>query len=314
MKKLMLFLVALVMLTVPVFSLAQTEGKVWKIGVTTQSWEFEFIKNMVRALEAIDEEMDNVELILYDSQDSIEKQLGDVDSMIVAEVDGILLNALSFEGTSSAVEAAKAAGIPLVEFISYTENTDYATFVGTDVKSSGVMAGKFVAEVLNGKGNVFELQGQIGHTAQINRGAGIAEALAEYPDIKIVASQSGEFSKDKAMGVTEAWLLQYGVGEIDAIVAHNDQMALGAMNACIAAGRSEIKIVGIDGDYEALTAIQEGTMTATMVDYAEYECELAVQEMVSILKGNEPKGKIIAEYVLVSTPEDAQVWLEKRSQ
>ena len=98
--------------------------------------EYEFIKNMVRALESIDKEMENVELILFDSQDSIEKQLGDVDSMIVAEVDGILLNALSYEGTSSAVEAAKAAKIPLVEFISYTENTDYATFVGTDVKSS----------------------------------------------------------------------------------------------------------------------------------------------------------------------------------
>lgn len=314
MKKLMLLLLVLVMLTAPALSLAQTEGKVWKIGVTTQSWEYEFIKNMVRALEAIDKEMDNVELILYDSQDSIEKQLGDVDSMIVAEVDGILLNALSFEGTSSAVAAAKTAGIPLVEFISYTENTDYATFVGTDVKSSGVMAGKFVAEALNGKGKVFELQGQIGHTAQINRGAGIAEALADYPDIKVVASQSGEFSKDKAMGVTEAWLLQYGVGEIDAIVAHNDQMALGAMNACISSGRPEIKIIGIDGDYEALTAIQEGTMAATMVDYAEYECELAVKEMVSILEGNEPKGKIIAEYVQVSTPEEAQVWLERRSQ
>ena len=176
------------------------------------------------------------------------------------------------------------------------------------------MAGSYAAEVLGGKGKIFELQGQIGHTAQINRGAGIAEALAKYPDIQIVASLSGEFSKEQAMSVTEAWLLQYGVGEIDAIVAHNDQMALGAMNACVAAGRPEIKIIGIDGDYEALSAIQEGKMAATMVDYAEYECELAVKEMVSILEGNEPKGKIIAEYVLVSTPEEAKTWLEKRAQ
>lgn len=287
--------------------------KVWKIGVSTQSWEYEFLKNMVNALKKIDEEMDNVELILYDSEDSVEKQLADVDNMISGEVDGIMLNCLSFEGSSSAVEACKAAGIPLVEFVSYTENEDYATFVGTDVKSSGIMAGKFVADALGGKGNVFEIQGQIGHTAQINRGAGIAEALGKYPDITIKESQCGEFNKETAMNITEAWLLQYGEGEIDAIIAHNDQMALGAMNACIAAGRPEIKIVGIDGDMEALQAIQDGTMAATMVDYCEYECQLAVEEMVSILEGNEPKGKIYADYVCVSTPEDAAEWIAKRS-
>ena len=290
-----------------------TEGKVWRIGVSTQSWEYEFIKNMVNALKAIDAKMDNVELLLYDSEDSIEKQLGDVDSMIADEVDGILLNCLSYEGCSSAVEACEAAGIPLVEFISYTENENYATFVGTDVKSSGIMAGEFIADALGGKGNVFEIQGIIGHTAQINRGAGIKEALDKYPDVTIKESQCGEFNKETAMNITEAWLLQYDVGEIDAIVAHNDQMALGAMNACIAAGRPEIKIVGIDGDLEALNAVEEGTMAATMVDYCEYECELAVNEMVSILDGNEPKGTIYADYVCVSTPEEAAEWIAKRS-
>lgn len=290
-----------------------TDGKVWRIGVSTQSWEYEFIKNMINALKDIDAKMDNVELVLYDSEDSIEKQLSDVDSMIADDVDGILLNCLSYEGCSSAVEACSTAGIPLVEFISYTENEDYATFVGTDVKSSGIMAGEYIADALGGKGNVFEIQGIIGHTAQINRGAGIKEALDKYPDITIKESQCGEFNKETAMNITEAWLLQYDVGEIDAIVAHNDQMALGAMNACIAAGRTEIKIVGIDGDLEALNAIEDGTMAATMVDYCEYECELAVNEMVSILDGNEPQGKIYADYVCVSTPEEAAEWIAKRS-
>lgn len=289
------------------------DSKVWRIGVSTQSWEYEFIKNMVNALKDIDAKMDNVELVLYDSEDSIEKQLADIDSMIADNVDGILLNCLSYEGCSSAVEACNAAGIPLVEFISYTENEEYKTFVGTDVKSSGIMAGEFIAESLGGKGNVFEIQGIIGHTAQINRGAGIKEALDKYPDITIKESLCGEFNKETAMNITEAWLLQYDVGEIDAIVAHNDQMALGAMNACIAAGRTEIKVVGIDGDLEALTAVEEGTMAATIVDYCEYECELAVNEMVSILEGNAAKGTIYADYVCVSTIEDAKEWIAKRS-
>ena len=115
------------------------------------------------------------------------------------------------------------------------------------------------------------------------------------------------------MNLTEAWLLQYDVGEIDAIIAHNDQMALGAMNACIAAGRPEIKIVGIDGDMEALLAVQDGTMAATIVDYCEEEARMAVEEMVSILEGNEPAGQIYVDYVCVSTPEEAEEWIARRS-
>lgn len=292
---------------------SKTEDKVYKIGVSTQAWKYEFIKNMVNALNKLDDEMDNVELVMVDSEDSVEKQLSDIDTMIAQGVDGILLNCLSFEGSSAAVEACKTAGIPLVEFISYTENEDYATFVGTDVKSSGIMAADLIAEAIGEKGKLFEIQGVIGHTAQINRGAGIAEQLENYPDIELVESQSGEFSKDKAMAVTEAWLAKYPEGEIDAIVAHNDQMALGALNACQAANRPEIKIVGIDGDAEALQAVVDGKMAATVLDYCEEECRLAVEEMVSILDGNDPAKEILADYVPVNTVEDAEKFLELRS-
>lgn len=287
--------------------------KVYKIGVSTQAWKYEFIKNMVNALKKLDKKMDNVELVMVDSEDSVEKQLSDVDTMIAQGVDGILLNCLSYEGSSSAVAACRNAGIPLVEFISYTENKDYATFVGTDVKSSGVMAMDLVADAINDKGKLFEIQGVIGHTAQINRGAGIAEELKKYPDIKLAESQSGEFSKDKAMAVTEAWLAKYPKGEIDAIVAHNDQMALGALNACQAANRTEIKIVGIDGDAEALQAVIDGKMAGTVVDYCEEECRLAVEEMVSILDGNTPKKEILADYVPVSGKKEAKKFLDLRS-
>jgi len=287
-------------------------GNIYRIGVSTQAWKYEFIKNMINALKKLDLEMDNIKLILVDSEDSVEKQLADVDTMIAQGVDGILLNCLSYEGTSSAVTACKTAGIPLVEFISYTENEDYATFVGTDVKSSGILAGELIAKSIDRKGSVFELQGIIGHTAQINRGAGITEALNKYPNIKLVESQSGEFSKDKAMAVTESWLTKYPVGKIDAIVAHNDQMALGALNACLGANRTEIKIVGIDGDSEALQAVIDKKMFATVLDYCEEECKMAVNEIVSILNGNTPRKKILVDYVPIDTAEKAQEFLNLR--
>ncbi len=287
--------------------------KEWTIGISTQAWKHEFLKNMVNALNKVDEEMPNVKLIIVDSEDSVEKQLNDVDTLIAQKVDGIILNANSVEGSSPAVDAAKTAGIPLVELVSLTENENYLTFVGTDVKASGMMAGEIAAEITEGKGKVLELQGIMGHSAQINRGAGIAEALEKYPDMTLVESQSGEFTKDKAMSVTEAWLTKYPAGEIDVIIAHNDGMALGAMNACISANRPEIKIIGIDGDYEALQAVVDGTMAATVVDYVEEESKLAVEEMVSILEGNTPKGKILSEYVPVKNADDAKKFMDLRS-
>ena len=290
------------------------DSKVYKIGVSTQGWKNEFIKNAVNALEKLDEEMDNVELVMVDSDDSVEQQLSDVDTLIAQGVDGLLFDCLSTEGSSSAVTACKTVGIPVVEFIAYTENEDYETFVGTDVKSSGVMAMDVAAEAIGEEGNVFEIQGTIGHSGQINRGAGIAEALENYPNIELVESQSGEFSKDTAMSITEAWLTKYPEGEIDAIIAHNDQMALGALNACIAANRTEIKIVGIDGDLEALQAVADGSMAGTIVDYCEEECRLALEEMVSILEGNEPQGEILVDYVPVTDAEGAQEFIDMRSE
>jgi len=306
----LVFAVALMMACAALGTAFAAEQKVWKIGVSTQAWKHEFLKNLVNSLKQTDADMANVELILVDSNDDLQKQLDDVDTLIDQGVDGILLNSLSYEGSSAAVAAAKEAGIPVVEFISYTQNEDYATFVGTNVKQSGIMAGEMIATLLGGKGNVFMIEGIMGHTAQINRGAGIEETLAKYPDIKLVEKQSGEFSKDRAIAVTEAWLTKYD--NIDAIVAHNDGMALGAMNACIAAGRTEIKIVGIDGDFEALQAIIAGTYAGTIVDYCEIEARMAVEEMVSILEGNAPKGKILVDYVPVMTAEEATTFLDLR--
>ena len=89
-------------------------------------------------------------------------------------------------------------------------------------------------------------------------------------------------------------------------------MALGAMNACISANRPEIKIIGIDGDAEALQAVIDGTLAATVVDDVETESQLAVDEMVSILEGNAPEGQILAEYIPITTAVESEGWLEKR--
>lgn len=296
--------------TTEVSTEAPKEEKVWKIGVSTQAWKHEFIKNLVNALKAVDKDMADVELTIIDSEDSVEKQLNDIDTLIAQKVDGIIMDGNSFEGSSPAVDACKKAGIPIVELVAYTQNEGYATFVGTDVKASGIQAGEAIAKLLNGKGNVLMIEGMMGSSGQINRAAGIIEALAKYPDIKLLDKQSGEWSKDKAMAVTENWLTKYP--QIDAIVAHNDGMALGAMNAAVSAGRKEIKIIGIDGDTEALQGIISGTYGASILDDVWEESKLAVIEMRDILNGATPKKKIIVDYIPITDAATAQKYLDQR--
>jgi ABC-type sugar transport system substrate-binding protein len=154
------------------------------------------------------------------------------------------------------------------------------------------------------------IEGMMGASGQINRSAGISEGLAKYPGIKLVEKQTGEWSKDKSIALAENWLTKYP--KIDGIVAQNDGMALGAMNACIAAGRTSIKLVGIDGDSEALQAVIDGTFSATILDDVWTEARLAVEAMRDILAGKDVPKKIIVDYVPVTTKEKAKEFLSQR--
>jgi ABC-type sugar transport system substrate-binding protein len=312
---LMFVCLALLLVLAPSFASGQKDGaaksgKVWKVGVSTQAWKYEFIKNLVNALQAADKNIPELELTIIDSEDSVEKQLNDIDSLIAKKVDGIIMDGNSFEGCSPAVVACKKANIPMVQVVTYTQNEDYHTFVGTDVKSSGFMAADAIAKAVGEKGNVFMIEGMMGASGQINRSAGISEGLAKYPGIKLVEKQTGEWSKDKSIALAENWLTKYP--KIDGIVAQNDGMALGAMNACIAAGRTSIKLVGIDGDSEALQAVIDGTFSATILDDVWTEARLAVEAMRDILAGKDVPKKIIVDYVPVTTKEKAKEFLSQR--
>lgn len=289
------------------------EGKVWKIAVSTTPWDHEYTQNMLASLKEQDAIRDDVELTIVDGGDQVEQELNHIDTLIAQGMDGIIMCPVSVEGSGQAIVAAKAANIPLIEMVSLTENEDYDTFVGTDPKVSGVMAAEAVVDAIGEQGNVLELQGLLGHSGMINRGAGIAEVLDQYPDIKMLDQQTADFEKDKAVSVVETWLAKYPEGEIDAILCHNDAMAIGAMNACASANRPEIKIVGIDGDLENLKAVADGRLLATIVDDIETECVYAIEEMVNILNGSEPKGKILVDYVPVATTEAAEEWITLRS-
>lgn len=269
----------------------------YRIGVAAQGLSHEFIKALVEAMQDKAKEL-NVELLVMDSQDKIETQLSQVDNLVTQKVDAVILNTVDFVGLGPAVDQVKGAGIPLVEVITFTKNENYDVFVGTDPKQSGIFMGEMLAEVLGGKGNVALLQGQIGHSAEITRGQGLQEALFDkYPDIKLITQQTANWNRDEAMRITEDWLQRFP--EIDAIAAQNDEMAMGALQAVEAAGK-DIVVMGIDGIPDALKAVKEGRLAATVLDNVTAEGKRAVEVAVGLIQGEKFEKKELIDYVPVT--------------
>ncbi|WP_010273397.1 substrate-binding domain-containing protein [Paenibacillus senegalensis] len=272
------------------------DGK-YRIGVATQGLSHEFIKALVEAMQEQAETV-NVDLIIMDSQDQIETQLSQVDNLVSQNVDAVILNSVDFVGSGPAVDSVKAAGIPLVEVITFTQNDNYDVFVGTDPKQSGIFMGEILAEALGGKGNVALLQGQIGHSAEITRGEGLQEALFDkYPDIKLLTQQTANWNRDEAMRITEDWLQRFP--DIDAIAAQNDEMAMGALQAVEAVGK-DIIIVGIDGIPDALRAVRDGRLYATVLDNVTEEGKRAVEVAVGLIEGETFENEELVDYVPIT--------------
>lgn len=280
----------------------------YTIGVAAQGLSHEFIKSLVESMQEKADEL-GVELLVMDSRDQIEEQLNQVDNLISRGVDAIILNAVDMVGSSPAVERVKDAGIPLVEAITFTENDNYDVFVGTDPEQSGIMMGEILAERLGGKGNVALLQGQIGHSAEITRGAGLQKSLFDqYPDVKLITQQTANWNRDEAMSITEDWLQRFP--DIDAIAAQNDEMAMGALQAVEAAGRTDIIVVGIDGIADALKAVKEGRLAATVLDNVTEEGKRAVEVAVGLIEGQKFEKKELVDYVPVDASNVDQYYNE----
>lgn len=253
------------------------------IGVSFQGLSDEYIVRLSDAFQARADEL-GVQLQVADGQMDAETQVGQVENFIAQKVDAIVLNPISMDGCAPAVEAANAAGIPIITLISITSNQDLASaYVGSDSVESGLIEGQMMVEDLGGKGNIVVMFGQMGHDAQLGRYEGLLQAM-EGTDIEIVAEQTGNWSREEGMALMENWLASGK--EIDAVVAQNDAMALGALMAIEAKGLTgEIKVYGIDAQAEALDAVEEGTMAGTVFQNAEEQGSQCVDVALAAAKG-----------------------------
>ena len=210
-----------------------------------------------------------IPLVVTDAQGQTSKQVSDVEDLIARKVSLILLAPRVFDGLAPALEAAKAAKIPVIlldRAAAGTAGVDYVTLLVSDEVEEGRRAARWLAEQTKGKATIVELAGTPGASVANDRAAGFREEMAKHPGMKIVASQTGNFSRATGQGVMQNIAQSLGK-TITAVFAHNDEMALGAIQALIAAGLkpgTDVTVVSVDGERAALEAIVRGELGATV--------------------------------------------------
>lgn len=276
----------------------QEQGNQLVIGATMLSMQNEFIVNISDEMEKKAESL-GVELVLVDAERSALKQVEQVESFIAQGVDAIILNPCEVEASSAAVQKAKAANIPIINVNSATSAAPTA-FVGSDDTESGRIAMKHIAEKLGGKGNLFVIHGYMGQAAQIQRDKGAKEVLKAYPGMKLVAEQTGEWDRAKAMSLTENWIQSHG-NQIDAIFAHNDEMGLGAVKALENANLNDkVVVVSIDAIADAVQAVKKGSLDATVFQNARVQGSQAIETAVKAAKGQAYEKQVMIPFKLIT--------------
>lgn len=210
-----------------------------------------------------------VDFKFSDAQGQQENQIKALRSFIAQGVDAIILSPIVETGWDPVLKEAKREGIPVIlsdRRIKTTDDSLFTCFIGSDFVEEGRMAGRWLVEKMGGKANIVELLGTPGSAPMIDRRNGFAEVIKDYPDMKIIASQSGMFRRSKGKEIMEAFMKQYG-DRIDALYAHNDDMAIGAIQAIEDAGKKpgeDIIIVSVDAVRGAFEAMIEGKLNCTV--------------------------------------------------
>ena len=268
------------------------------IGVSLLNVSNEFIVMLNQAMQAKADEL-VVKLLVNDAQGSAERQVQQVESFIAQHVDVIILNPCEVAASSPAVDKAVAAGIPIVNMNSETQSAPTA-FVGSRDEESGRLAMECIAKHLNGKGNVLMIEGVMGQAAQIKRAEGARAILAEHPGLKMLAAQTAEWDRAKAMSLMENWIQAHGQ-DIQAVFAQNDEMAMGALLALERAKlKDKVVLVGVDAIADALLAVKEGRLDATVFQDARQQGASAVDSAVKLARHQPCDKQSLIPYRLVT--------------
>jgi ribose transport system substrate-binding protein len=255
------------------------EGKV-KIGLSISTLNNPFFVSLKEGAEK-EAKAQGADLIVADSQNDSAKQVNDIEDLIQKGVDVLIINPTDSDAVTAAVQSANDANIPVITVDRSANGGDVVSHIASDNVAGGKMAGDFILEKLGNKGKVVELEGIPGSSAARERGEGFHKAVDAVKDIKVVAKQAADFDRAKGLSVMEN-ILQ-GNKDIQAVFAHNDEMALGALQALEAAGLKDVVVVGFDATDDAVKAVKDGKMAATVAQKPAEIGQKGVQTAVKVV-------------------------------
>jgi ribose transport system substrate-binding protein len=222
---------------------------------------------------------------IFDSQNNTSIEADNFENAIASGYNAILFNPTDADGSLTNVLKAKAAGVPVFCMDREVNSTDAATSqILSDNYSGCVAIGKYFVEQLNKRGNYVEILGLVGDNNTWNRSKGFHSVVDEYPGLKMVAQQSADFDRNKAMEVMESLLQAHS--DINAVFCGNDAMASGAYQALVAAGKAgTVKVFGFDGAEDVINAIKDKKIVATGMQFPKVMAQTAANEADEYFKG-----------------------------
>jgi len=281
----------------------------YRIGVSIARVDDNFMTYVRSGLEEAAKK-DNIQIQFEDAQGDVVRQINQVQGFLNQKVDAVIVLPVDTAATANMTRAAVEAQTPLVYVNRHPDERVLPKGVVT-VASNDIEAGqlqmRYLAEKLGGKGTLAIIMGDLAQNSTHDRTEGVKQVLKDYPGIKIVEQQSAEWQRNKGMDLTSNWLL--AGTSFDAIVANNDEKAIGAAMALQQAGKTkgEIAIVGIDGLPDGLAAIKRGMLVASVFQDPKAQAATALQAAIKMIKGEPVETDVWVPFQLI-TPEQVAVY------
>lgn len=297
MKKFLSIILTIIMSAMTLVGCQQKSGSsVKKIGFIVSTLNNPFFVDLKSGIEERAKEL-GYEVVVLDSQNDPAKEVSNMEDLTVKEVDIVLLNPVDSDSAVASVMIANNYELPVVTVDRAANGGDVVTHIASDNAVGGSMAAQYLIDQLGGKGNIVELEGTAGSSAARDRGQGFDDKIAES-DMNIIAKQIADF--DRTQGLTVMENILQSKKNIDAVFAQNDEMALGAQKALEDMGMKDVLIVGFDATDDAVEAVKNGTMAATVAQQPLLIGEAAVNAIDKILKGEKVDNFIPVELKLIT--------------
>lgn len=272
---------------------ADQSGRSGAVGFSVSTLNNPFFVSLSEGAKA-EAEKQGVKLVVVDAGDDAAKQTNDIEDLISRNVSVLIVNPVDSDAVAPAVQNAVSKGIKVISVDRVVNGVEVDCQIASDNAAGAKMATEYLIELIGEKAKVAELEGVPGASATIDRGAGFHEVADKALDV--VASQTANFNRAEGMTVMEN-ILQSS-GDIKGVFAHNDEMALGAIEAIAASGK-DIKVIGFDATDDAVAAVKAGRMAATVAQKPDLMGVTAVQTAIKLMNGDTVEKSLPVEVELI---------------